>query len=221
MGLLLGAMAGPARAGPEGFTMDTIRLPSPRVDSNFSVERALQQRRSVRDFSNAALNLGEVAQLLWSAQGITRPDGLRAAPSAGALYPLEILLAAGNVTGLAPGVYRYSPAGHSLSAIAAGDRRSALAQGALGQQWMQRAPAILVFCAAEKRTTRKYGSRGISYIYIEVGHAAENVFLQAQALGLGAAVVGAFDERQIAPVLQLPGEQKPLYLMPVGRPVPH
>ncbi len=198
--------------------MDVIRLPQPRLDSRFSVERALRQRRSVREFSGAAISLEDVGQLLWSAQGITGPEGLRAAPSAGALYPLEIMLVAGNVTGLAPGVYSYSPAGHTLRAQAAGDRRAALAQGALGQAWMQRAPAIIVFCAAETRTTRKYGRRGISYIYIEVGHAAENVFLQAQALGLVAAVVGAFDERQLAPLLQLPGGEEPLYLMPVGKP---
>jgi SagB-type dehydrogenase family enzyme len=197
--------------------MKTIRLPQPRLDSGVSVERALQQRRSARNFGAAAITLDETAQLLWSAQGITHPDGLRAAPSAGALYPLELFLVAGNVTGLEPAVYRYSPSGHALTLVAQGDLRASVAQAALGQQWMQKAPAILVFCAVEKRTTRKYGNRGISYIYIEAGHAAQNVFLQAQALGLGAAAVGAFNEAQTASLLHLPGEQKPLYLMPAGR----
>lgn len=200
--------------------METIRLPQPRTDSNVSVERALQQRRSVRNFSGAAITLNEMAQLLWAAQGITHAEGLRTAPSAGALYPLEIILVAGNVVGLEPAVYRYLPSSHELTAIAAGDRRTSLARAALEQQWMQKASAIIVFCAVEKRATRKYGNRGISYIYLEVGHAAQNVFLQTQTLGLGAAVVGAFDEAQTASLLQLPGEQKPLYLMPVGKPEP-
>lgn len=217
--LLLISAGTAASTKPEGL-METVRLPQPRTDSAVSVERALQLRRSVRNFSASALTLNEIAQLLWSAQGITHAEGLRTAPSAGALYPLEIILAAGRVGGLEPAIYRYSPARHELAVLAAGDRRIGLARAALDQQWMQKAAAVLVFCAVEKRATRKYGNRGIAYIYIEVGHAAQNVFLQAQALGLGAAVVGAFDEAQTALLLQLPGEQKPLYLMPVGKPEP-
>lgn len=209
-----------ASANPEGFRMKTIHLPQPNSDSDFSLERALKQRRSVRNFSGAALALNEIAQLLWSAQGITSPDGLRTAPSAGALYPLEIILAAGNVTGLDPGVYRYDPSGHLLTPVSEGDRRAELARAALGQLWMQTAPAVIAFGAVEERTTRKYGSRGIPYVYIEVGHSAQNVFLQAQALGLGAAVVGAFDDARIASILQMPKEERPLYLMPVGKPLP-
>lgn len=209
-----------ASANQEGFRMKTIHLPQPNSDSDFSLERALKQRRSVRNFSGAALALNEIAQLLWSAQGITSPDGLRTAPSAGALYPLEIILAAGNVTGLDPGVYRYDPSGHLLTPVAEGDRRAELARAALGQLWMQTAPAVIAFGAVAERTTRKYGSRGIPYVYIEVGHSAQNVFLQAQALGLGAAVVGAFDDARIASILQMPKEERPLYLMPVGKPLP-
>lgn len=201
--------------------MHPVRLPQPRLDSDFSVERAIKQRRSARDFSGTALTLAEVAQLLWAAQGITSREGLRAAPSAGALYPLKIMLVAGNVGSLAPGVYAYVPAGHTLDPVAAGDHRAALAKAALGQRWMEQAPAVVVFCAVERRTTRKYGSRGVSYIYLEVGHAAENVFLQAQTLGLGAAAVGAFNEAEVAAALQLPPDQRPLYLMPVGRPGRH
>lgn len=197
--------------------MEVVRLPQPRTNGTLSVERALELRRSIRNFSTADITLGEIAQLLWSAQGITHAEGMRTAPSAGALYPLELILVAGNVTGLEPGVYRYVPSSHALMGITAGDRRASLARAALDQQWMQKAPAVIVFCAVEKRTTRKYGNRGVSFIYIEVGHAAQNIFLQAQALGLGAAVVGAFDEAQVALLLQLPSEQKPLYLMPIGK----
>lgn len=195
-----------------------IHLPQPRTDGPVSVERALKQRRSVRDFSAAALSLNEIGQLLWAAQGVTHPEGLRTAPSAGALYPLELTVVVGNVTGLSAGVYRYSPAGHVLAPLAAGDRRADLARAAFGQSWMQKAPALIAFGAVEARTTRKYGNRGIPYAYIEVGHTAQNVFLQAEALGLGAAVVGAFDDAAVAAVLQMPKEEKPLYLMPVGKP---
>lgn len=207
-----------APANPEGSRMETISLPQPRADSGFSVERALRQRRSIRDFRAAAMTLDEVAQLLWSAQGVTGHGGLRTAPSAGALYPLEVGLVAGNVTGLHPGVYRYNSAAHSLTAVVSGDRRGELAQAAFSQQWMAMAPAVIAFGAIEERTTRKYGDRGIGYVYIEVGHAAQNVFLQATALGLGAAVVGAFDDERTAAILNLPGGAKTLYLMPVGQP---
>lgn len=220
--LVLLALAAPlAGAGGAAATkevrMAAIHLPQPRTDGSFPVERALQQRRSVRHYGGAPLALGEIGQLLWAAQGITSRDGFRTAPSAGALYPLELALVAGNVTGLTPGVYRYDPSAHALIPAAAGDRRAELARAALGQQWMETAPAVIAFCAVEERTTRKYGRRGVGYVYIEVGHAAQNVFLQAVALGLGAAVVGAFDDDRAAAILGLPEEARPLYLMPVGR----
>lgn len=197
---------------------DIIVLPKPRTESNVPVQRVLLHRRSVREFGDAPLTLDEVSQLLWAAQGITDPAGLRTAPSAGALYPLEVFLAAGSITGLQPGVYQYEPAGHRLARVVQGDRRAELARAALNQQWVRRAPATIVFAAVEARTTWKYGRRGIGYIYIEVGHAAQNVFLQEVALGLGAAVVGAFVEEDAAEILNLPKEARPLYLMSVGRP---
>ena len=196
---------------------DRISLPAPRQDSGFSLERALHERRSVREFSKAALTQEEVSQLLWAAQGITSREGLRTAPSAGALYPLELYLAAGNVQNLDPGIYKYVPAGHKLKKIMAGDQRRELA-AALSQDCVANAAAVLVFTAVERRTTRKYGSRGVRYMHIEVGHAAQNVFLQATALGLGAVVVGAFDDDRLRETLKLPEGEAPLYLMPLGRP---
>lgn len=198
--------------------MQAIALPAPRTDGAFALERALQLRRSVRDFDRAPLALQDLGQLLWAAQGVTATGGLRTAPSAGALYPLELTVVAGRVDGLEPGLYRYLPDAHALAPAAAGDRRSALARAALGQSWMRDAPATIAFGAVEARTTRKYGSRGIGYVAIEVGHAAQNLLLQAQALGLGAAVVGAFDDAAVTSVLELPQAQRPLYLVPVGRP---
>lgn len=197
---------------------DTITLPAPHLVSDFSVEQAIHERRSVREFSNKPLSLAEVSQLLWSAQGTTDNKGHRAAPSAGALYPLVLYLVVGNVTGLEPGVYQYSSDGHKIHRVKEGDRRAELVEAALQQDWMEESAALLVFSAIEKKTSWKYGQRGIRYIHIEVGHSAQNVFLQAQSLGLSAAVVGAFDDSRVKTVLNLSAAEQVLYMMPVGRP---
>ena len=196
----------------------TITLPKPRLDGGISVERALQQRRSIRNFSESPLTLPEVSQLLWSAQGTTSETRYRTAPSAGALYALEIILVVGKVHNLETGVYKYLPITHQLALMDKEDKRPELAAAALDQDWIRKNAALLVFSAVEKRTTQKYGNRGIRYVHIEVGHAAQNVFLQAQSLGLGAAVVGAFDDEQTRKILNLSKDHHILYLMPVGRP---
>lgn len=208
------ASAGAASPEPK---RGVIALPNPDRDGAFPVERALAQRRSVRAFSGAALPLQELGQLLWAAQGISGSDGKRTAPSAGALYPLEVIVVAGKVSGLEPGLYRYLPARHALEPWASGDLRPELSRAARGQSWMREAPATLAFTAVEDRSSGRYGKRAGAYVLIEVGHASQNVFLQAEAIGLGAAVVGAFDEARTAETLRLPAGERPLYLMPVGR----
>jgi SagB-type dehydrogenase family enzyme len=197
---------------------NTMDLPAPRTDSAYSLERALSQRRSVRDFSRAALALTEVSQLLWAAQGVTGTGGLRTAPSAGALYPLEVYLVVGNVQHVAAGVYTYEPLKHRLAQIAAQDKRVDLAGAAYDQDWLAECAALLVFTGVERRTTGKYGERGVRYLHMEAGHAAQNVLLQAVALGLGGAVVGAFDDDRVRRILSLPSGEQPLYLVPLGRP---
>ncbi|HBH35925.1 MAG TPA: nitroreductase [Gammaproteobacteria bacterium] len=202
---------------PAAHSSDIINLPEPRLESDYSIEQAIHNRRSVREFSNKPLSLAEVSQLLWSAQGVTDDKGLRSAPSAGALYPLTLYLVVGNVKGLKPGIYQYAPDGHQLRKMKNGDSRKDVARAALQQYWIQESAAVLIFSAIEKRTTRKYGQRGIRYIHIEVGHSAQNLFLQAQSLGLAAAVVGAFDDSRIETIMNLPTEEQLLYLMPLGR----
>lgn len=197
---------------------ETISLPAPRQDSGVSLERTLRERRSVREFGRAALTLDELSQLLWAAQGITNRDGLRTAPSAGALYPLVVYVVAGTVQNLEPGIYKYVPAGHKLMRTIADDQRRQLAAAALGQDPVAEAAAVLVFTAMEKRTTRKYGERGVRYIHLETGHASQNVFLQATALGLATVVVGAFEDEAVGALLKLSPDEVPLYLMPLGRP---
>ena len=194
-----------------------VALPRPRTDSGFSIERALHGRRSAREFRNAALTQEEVAQLLWAGQGVTSREGLRTAPSAGALYPLELYLALGRVQGLEAGIYKYVAPGHRLVPVAPGDARPGLAAAATAQDFVAQAAVVLVFAAAEARTTRKYGTRGVRYVHFEVGHAAQNVALQAAALGLGTVTVGAFDDEAVRQLLRLPAAAAPLYIMPIGR----
>lgn len=205
----------------QGMAMTRITLPESVSLEGPTLAEALLKRRSIRDYAAGSLTLAQVAQLLWAAQGTNDRSGLRTAPSAGALYPLELLLVAGDVAGLTAGVYRYRPRHHALERIAEGDHRSRLAEAALGQSWAARGAAMLVITAIYERTTRKYGHRGKRYVHIEVGHAAQNVLLQAAALGLGAGVVGAFDDAAVARILQLPASEHPLYLLPVGWPTDH
>ena len=195
-----------------------IDLPSPARTGEMPVERALSVRESLRSYGAAPLDLEALGQLLWAAQGTIRAGEGRTAPSAGALYPLEVYLVAGEVTGLEAGVYHYRPDRHRLVRTVAGDRREGLAEAALGQPWVRRAPAVLAISGVYARTTRKYGERGRRYVHIEVGHAAQSVYLQAEALGLATVMVGAFADREAARVLDLPAEESLLALMPVGWP---
>lgn len=202
-----------ARAEGDG----AVALPAPRQDGAGSVADVLARRRSLRNFAQEPLALAAVSQLLWAAQGVTSPDGKRTAPSAGALYPLELYLVAGAVTGLEAGVYHYEPQRHRLLLRAKGDPRRELAEAALEQEWVAEAPAVLVIGAVYQRTERKYGRRAPRYVHMEVGHAAQNVYLQAVALDLGTVMVGAFRERSLKRVLQLPEGVEPIGVMPVGK----
>lgn len=219
LALLLTTLQVPAGSAERGSTATAteIELPPARLEGDLSVERALSLRRSLRRYATAPPTLAQVAQLLWAAQGVTDPEGHRTAPSAGALYPLEVILVAGEVAGLEPGLYRYRPQGHSLLKIADGDHRPALGRAAHGQSWVARAPASLVLAAVLHRTAVKYGSRAGRYVQMEVGCAAENVYLQAESLGLGTVFVGAFDDPAVHKALQLAGDEEPLAILPFGR----
>jgi len=232
--LFLGSCAWPeAPAAQEAGSPDVIPLPAPRLASPVSLEQTLASRRSVRRYSGDAMTLDELAQLAWAAQGITRPvpetpdgfrwewrGGLRTAPSAGALYPLEVYAVAGKVEGLAPGVYRYVPVEHALRLEATGDRRAALAAAAHGQRHVGAAPLVFVVTAVVGRTAAKYGERAERYVHMEVGAALENALLQCEALGLGATYVGAFEDAEAHEALALPDEEQVLAIMPVGKRAP-
>lgn len=208
--------------GNEGGFMNSqpggVSLPPPATSGRVSVEEALHRRRSIREYAEEELKLRDVGQLLWAAQGITeRASGLRTAPSAGALYPLELRLLAARVAGLPAGIYRYDPRAHALQPGPGGDLREVLAGAALGQEAIRRAPALLLISGVIGRTEAKYGSRAERYMTLEAGHASENVYIQASALGLGTVAIGAFSDGRTHAVLQLPPEERLLYIMPVGQ----
>jgi SagB-type dehydrogenase family enzyme len=192
-------------------------LAKPTLKGEVSVEEALARRRSVREFSDKSINVKEVAQLFWAAQGITSEKGKRTAPSAGALYPLSVYLVAGDVDGLSRGVYRYRPKGHAVVKVKGADQRAKLAEAAGGQRFVGDAPATFVIAVNYDRMG-KYNRRGKMYADMEQGHAVQNILLQATALGLGAVPVGAISEEKLAKVLDLPAELTAEYLIPVGHP---
>lgn len=219
MSLLILIPAAPTRASAQEGETVVVHLPAAADPARAPLWRTLHERRSVRDFSARSLDLVQVATLLWAAQGVRGDEGRRTAPSAGALYPLELYLVAGSVIGLEPGLYRYRPGrAAKLVRVGRGDRRARLAAAALDQASVRSAPALVVLAADPGITARKYGDRARRYVWIEAGAAAENVYLQATALGLGTVLVGAFDDEAVRRVLELPDRLEPVALMPVGTP---
>ena len=204
--------------GNETMAMDkakTIKLPAPSVKSDVSVEECILKRRSVRTYSDKKLNQAQIGQLLWAAQGITKSNKnfqFRAAPSAGALYPMETFAITPD------GIFQYLPKEHELKEIVKSDKRKMLARAAFSQDFIAEAPLIIALCSVYSRVTDKYGKRGIRYAHIEAGHIAENIHLQAVGLGLVSVPIGAFDDKETAEVLNLPDDCQPLYMIPIGFP---
>jgi SagB-type dehydrogenase family enzyme len=208
----------------------TIELSIPRLKSNVSLEETISRRRAARRYSRKPLLLSQLSQLLWSAQGITGTRQFRAAPSAGATYPLEIYVVIGKQCIVASeakqgsqelqaGIYHYEPNSHSLSLHTSGDLRPYLAGAALNEEFIAKAPVDIVICALYNRTSYRYGKRGERYVHMEVGHVGENIHLQAVALGLSTVEVGAFNDEAVTKVLGVNQQVKPLYIMPVGKAV--
>ena len=189
---------------------EIVSLPKPNTKGSMSLEQAVAARRSQRQFLAKSLTLEQIGQLAWAAQGQAPNTKYRTVPSAGATYPLELFLLTEE------GLFHYLLAKHALEKLADGDLRAELALAAWGQEFVQAAPLTLIFAAQFTRTTTRYGQRGVRYVYMEAGHAAQNVHLQAESLGLGSVAVGAFDDASVSKVLALPGHLEPIYMVTVG-----
>lgn len=204
----------------------SISLPEPVTKGSISLEETLNNRRSRRSFEKEGVSIKDVSQILWSAYGITKPNtsaqtrgGLRTAPSAGARYPLEIYAVVGDrIEGVPAGLYRYVAIDHKLELVIPGDLRKELCKAALNQKMVEDAPFSLFFSAVYKRITDRYGDRGKErYVCMDLGHSAQNVYLQAESLSLGTCAIGAFSDEKVIELLKLPQEETPLYIMPIGK----
>jgi len=205
-----------------------VKLPHPRTSGVQSLEELLLNRRTRRDFQKSSLSTTEISQILWAAYGLRDPEhgkpqtgkAKKTCPSAGALFPLEIYLIAGDISDIPSGFYHFIPDEHALELIHDKDLREDLYNIAYPREMIRTAPASLIYIAIEGRVLERYGERGRQrYIPMDIGHSAQNVYLQAEALGLGTCAIGAFDDEGIIQVLDLPAEEIPMYVMPVGYPV--
>lgn len=204
------ATAQPPAAEP---VVTTVKLPEPELNGKISLEQAIENRRSIRQFTAESLTVKQVGQLCWSAQGITEPNkGLRAAPSAGALYPMQLLVV------LSDGLYLYSPKTHSLEKRIDGDIRLMLRTATFGQKVLQDSPCTFIIAGSIKKIEAEYRGRGEKFAYLEAGHIAENIHLQAVALGLGSVPIGAFAPKSVAGICKISEDLEVLYLVCAGNP---
>jgi SagB-type dehydrogenase family enzyme len=201
-----------------GMAAEAVKLPAPAKKGTVSLEEALQNRRSTRKFANRPLELAQISQLLWAADGINNPQGKRTAPSGRATYPMDLYLVVGErgVTSLAPGVYHYNVADQTLELLSPGDLRVAVAKACNSQAWIKEAPAVVVITGDYKRSEAKNGDKAQLFTHIEAGLIAQNLLLQAAALDLGAGVAGGFDPKALGQALKIPEANIPFLVLPVG-----
>ena len=202
-----------------GFGAEAIKLPPPAKKGAVSVEEALQGRRSNRQFANRPLELAQISQILWAADGINNPQGKRTAPAARAAYAVDLYVVVGErgVTDLAPGVYHYLVADNALEPVAKGEFRPGVAKACNSQAWIEKAPVIVVITGDYARCATKNGEqKAPMFTHMESGFVAQNLFLQVGALGLGAGIAGGFNDKALAQTLKLFQNDVPLLVMPVG-----
>jgi len=211
----------PSTENPSRTVIAVVKLPAPELKGNMSVEEAIQNRRSVREYNNKSLDLKDISQLMWAAQGITdKQNNFRSAPSAGRTYPLEIYLVVGKngVGGIEEGIYRYNNTNHELEKLLSGDKRSELSKAANGQGEVTDAPVDIVITGNYQRTISKYGNNNLSirFVHLEAGHVGENIFLEATARGLVTVSIGSFNDNTVKTLLNLPANETTFYIFPVG-----
>ena len=211
-------MAAPESSSPsKADASQAIKLPEPRTDGGMTVEKSLEERRSIRSFGKDGLTLNEVSQLLWAAQGVTDDKGHRTAPSAMARYPLQVYLLADNVTGLPSGVYHYSPEGHNLTIMAEGNVEGYYNATAGFEAWIKTAPAIFVITGNISGMNQMPRQDPSQWVYIDAGAAAENLLLEVVSLDLASTYTAGFSANKTEELLGLPSGEVPIGVLPVGR----
>jgi protease I len=194
--------------------LQTIQLPAPATRGAVSVEMSIAKRRSVREFAKESLNNTQLGQLAWAGQGITdEVSGKRAAPSAGAIYPMKLYFAT------AQGLFVYDPLGHILQQLESRDLRSQLSESSMGQPCVLEAPCDIIIAGSINQIGKRYGRRARDFALLETGHIAENIHLQAVALGLASVPVGALESNNVKRICRMPRDLEPLYIIPVGYPL--
>jgi SagB-type dehydrogenase family enzyme len=199
--------------------MKIIHLAPELAYNGLTVEKAIENRRSQRGFTGETMALAELAHLLHYSGGITdKRHGFRAAPSAGATYPIEVYAIANNIEGLVKGIYHYLISSHELELVREGDFSNEMSRVALQERMFKEANVILALSAVFQRTEQRYRERAQRYICFEAGHIAQNTYLIATSLGLGACAIGAFYDNEFNRLLGLDGKnQSVLYLIAVGK----
>ena len=188
-----------------------IQLPKPYLVGKKCLEECIFERESIRRFKEKEIEIEKISQILWSAQG--KKGFKRTVPSAGATYPLEIYVSLKN-----QGLFLYNLEKHKLEQLTEIDIGRELADASLHQNFIYEAPLNIIICAIFSRTCNRYGDRGIRYVFIEVGHCAQNIHLEAVALGLGSVPIGAYNDEKVKKLLNLPDKIEPLYIIPIGYP---
>ncbi|MDD5317657.1 MAG: SagB/ThcOx family dehydrogenase [Candidatus ainarchaeum sp.] len=223
LALACAALSSPSPRPPAGRAecasdpaQSSIKLPLPS-HSGPAVEAAIKSRRSIRSYSPESLSLQELSELLFAAQGVTGGEGFRAAPSAGALYPLTLYVQPNRVEGASCGIYRYEPSTHSLELAREGDYSAAVSEAAYSQQSATEAAAVIVFAADFSAMEAKYGARAEDFVLTEAGHASENLLLEAVSLGLGAVPLGYINQAAFNELLLLGPTERAIYVNCVGR----
>jgi len=203
---------------------DNVKIVLPAFDPSrpMSLDRALDERRSIRKYNGEPISLGQLGYLIWASTGIHRADHgyeFRTAPSAGALYPIETYIVANAVRKLEPGVYHYAIRNHELEQLKTGDMRDAIAAAALGQGMCAAASTVFVWTAVFPRSKWKYDQRAYRYIYLDAGHIAQNLALAAVSLGLGTCQIGALFDDEVNKIVAVDGvEESVVYMSAVGMP---
>ncbi len=188
-----------------------IKLPNPKLKGEKSLEECIYERESVRSYKDKEIEIEKVSQILWASQG--KKGHKRTVPSAGATFPLEIYITLKN-----KGYFHYNFEKHILELITDDDLSKKLAEASGNQQSIAEAYFNIIICAVFERTTQRYGERGIRYVFIEVGHCAQNVHLEAVSMGLSSVPIGAYEDNKVKEVLGLKKKIEPLYIIPIGYP---